>query len=537
MIRDFASTDVPADFDSDLCIVGAGAVGIAIALEFCKAPHRVVVLESGGEHRERETQRLYDSELRGLRCSTVHEGRARVFGGTTTMWAGQALPLDEVDFARRSWVEHSGWPISGDQLQPYYRRAERLMGLPGASYGEPGWPTSLPRPPLVPGTHRRFSTFSPTPNFATVYRAALAGAANVTVLLHANATRLVMSEDGSRVDAIEIQSLSGRAGSIRGRRFVLCCGGVETPRLLLASHRARSQGIGNGHDLVGRFFQEHLHVNVPVVPEDRRAIARVFNSKRLRHVPHFAKVSATAALQQRKRILNVGSNLTYDPDANVAVRAVKELDAAIREGRLWDQAPRALLAAVRHPAQLATAGYSHAIRRQKASEGVGAMYICVQAENAPRPESRVTVDRHVDALGMPRAVVDWRIGEAELRTIELFARRVDELLRTGGLGRLDLSGFPLERDLGRLSQRVAGGCHHIGTTRMSEDMREGVVDRDCRVHGVQNLFVAGSAVFPTSGWSNPTLTLLALGLRLADHLMPKPAATSRAVSLAGGAAT
>jgi choline dehydrogenase-like flavoprotein len=505
MILDFDSTEVPSEIDADLCIAGAGAAGIALALEFAGAGQRVVVLESGGECFEPETQCMYESELRGLPCVTVHEGRARRFGGTTTMWAGQALALDALDFEARDWVPDSGWPLTLSELQPYYRRAERLMGLPQVWYGERGWPRRLPMPPLTEGLTARFSTFSPVPNFATSHRVMVERATNVTVLLHANARTLAMDGEAARVRAIEIASLaSGRPGRIRARRYVMCCGGVETPRLLLASR------VGN--DLVGRYFQEHVHVNVPVLAPSRRLIGRLFHGRRVDGVRHLAKLSASPALQRQERILNVGANVSYDRDANLAVRAVKDGD---------------LLAALRYPAQLGAAVYRHAILRQKPSEGFGRMYFCVQIENLPRPDSRVMLARRTDALGLPRAVVDWRVGDEELRTAQVFAARLAGLLRISGLGHLDLSGFPLPREVELLRERVAGGCHHTGTTRMANHPRDGVVDRDCRVFGVENLFVAGSAVFPTSGWSNPTLTLLALCHRLADRLKEELASADR----------
>jgi choline dehydrogenase-like flavoprotein len=517
MILDFESHEVPSDLEADLCIVGAGAVGLAVALEFTRTRHRVVVLEGGGEEPEPHTQGLYQSDLRGVRCSTVHDGRARIFGGTTTMWAGQALPLEDIDLVRRDWVEHSGWPISFSEIGSYIPRAERLLRLPEVSYDELGWPPKLPQPPEFDGLRRRFSTFSPTPNLARAYRSALAGATNVTVLLHANVTRVSTVADNSSVEAVEVRSLLGRSGRVHARRYVLCCGGVETPRLLLASRGVDHRGVGNGHDLVGRFFQEHPNVKVPVVPRSRRRMARMFHTKRLGRVRHFAKLGVREELQRSEGILNVGGDLCYDVDANAAVGSVRVLVDAIR-ARDLERAPRAVLRILGHPGQLLAAAVGAAVLRQKPTEGFGTMYLCVQTEAAPNPDSRVMLGARTDALGVPRAVVDWRIGEPELRTAEIFARRVDAGLRAHGLGHLDLSGFPLERDLERLSERVAGGCHHIGTTRMSNDPRNGVVDRNCRVHGVDNLFVAGSSVFSTGGWSNPTLTLLALGYRLSDRL-------------------
>ena len=549
MILDFVSGEAPSEFASDLCLIGAGAVGIAIGLEFADTRARVLVIEGGGEHPEPDTQRLYESELRGLRCTTVVSGRARIFGGTTTTWAGQALPLDEGDFERREWIDHSGWPMSLAQLLPYYRRAERLMRLPEAFYDDRDWPAGLPRPPLIEGARRRFSTFTATPNFAAAHRAALAAADNLTVLLHANATRVVMSGDGSRVDGIEIRSLIGRRGRVRACLYVICCGGVETPRLLLTSNGQGSRGVGNEHDLVGRFFQEHVNVGVPVLAADRRRMARLFHGRRLARVRYYPKLSGSTELQRRERLVNVGSHVNYARVETVAERAVKELRGAPARDWRDEEARRALAAALRHPGRLAAAGCGRAMVRHARSldaafaalgvrrvplyalQGFGAMYACVQTETVPRRESRVTLDRRADGLGMARPIVDWRVGEAELRTVEVFARRLDALLRRHGLGCLDLSGFPLSRDLDRLSDRVGGGCHHMGTTRMSNDPRTGVVDRHCRVHGVQNLFVAGSAVFPTSGWSNPTLTLLALGFRLADRLRRELGATPPVVNL------
>jgi len=554
VILDFASRGVPDHLVADLCVVGAGAVGIAIALEFARTRSRVVVVESGGGHAEPETERLGESELRGLRCSASVSGRARIFGGTTTLWAGQALPLGESDFERRDWIDHSGWPLSLAELLPYYRRAERLMRLPEALYDDRDWPAALPRPPVIDGARRQFSMFTATANFAEAHGAALAAAADVIVLLHANATRLIMSGDGARVEALEIRSLAGRSGRIRARRYVVCCGGIETPRLLLASRGPGSRGVGNDHDLVGRFFQEHVNVGVPVLPADRRRMARLFHGRRLGRVRYFSKLSASTELQRRERLVNVGSHVNYAREQTAAERAVKDLGDMLRSDWRDEEARRALARAVRHPGQLASAGCGRVMLRHSRSidaacaalglrrvplyalQGFGAMYVLVQTETVPRRDSRVTLDWRTDALGTPRSVVDWRVGEPELRTAEVFARRLDALLRRYGLGHLNLSGFPLERDLDRLSARVGGGCHHIGTTRMSDDPREGVVDRDCRVHGVRNLFVAGSAVFPTSGWSNPTLTLLALGFRLADRLSDELGANGPGLSPAGAPA-
>ncbi len=509
MIVDLEQASLPPELEADLCIVGAGAAGIAIALAFVGGNHRVIVLESGGERPEPDVEALLQSDLRGLRCATALDGRARIFGGSTTMWAGQALAFDDTVFAARPWVPGSGWPLEADEIRRHLPAAERLLQL-----GEPradGWPGELPRPPGIDGLERTFSAFSPAPNFARTHRQTLAAAVNVTVVLHANATRLATSGDGSGVEAVEARSLGGRAVRVRARRHVVCCGGIETPRLLLVS------GVGNAHDMVGRCFQEHPHLLLPLVGGSRRAIARHFHSHRVHGVRLYGKLAASADLQRAERILNVGGDVTYDVHANEAVRAGRRFVRAVREHR-----PRAVAAhggaALAHPNQLARAAFASTVLGRKATEGFGQPYLCVQVENAPRQKSRVMLGDSPDALGLPRAVVDWRIGDLELRSIEVFARRVDAGLGAHDLGRLDLSALPSRLDLTELSGMLAGGCHHLGGTRMADAPAAGVVDRDLRVHGVPNLHIASASVFPTGGWGNPTLTILALALRLADRL-------------------
>lgn len=517
MILDLETTRIPAELETDLCLIGAGAVGIAIALAFAGGRHRVVVLESGGERPEAETEALLASDLRGVRCSTALDGRARIFGGSTTMWAGQALTFDETVFAAREWVPGSGWPLAPAEIAPYLPRARRVLALPELPLGDDGWPARLPQPPVLDGLTAMLSSFSPAPNLARTHREALARAANVTIVLHANATQIVTARDGAEVGALDARSLGGHRLRVRARRYVVCCGGIETPRLLLASKRVDPRGVGNAHDLAGRCFQEHPHLKIPIVGGSRRRLAQQFHSRRLNGVRVLAKLAAGERLQRSERILNAGGDVTYDVDANDAVRSGRALVRAARERRGRHAAAHAG-AVLAHPLQLARAASGAALLGRKASEGSGPPFFCVQVENAPRPESRVMLGDRPDALGVPRAVVDWRVGEAELRTIEVFARRVDADLRAHGFGRLDLSDLPRDGDPAELSGRLAGGCHHVGATRMADDPAAGVVDRDLRVHGVDNLYVASSSVFPTGGWGNPTLTLLALALRLAGHL-------------------
>jgi choline dehydrogenase-like flavoprotein len=520
MVLDYNRFEDGSQVSADVCIIGGGAAGIAIALEFVGTKHDVLLLEAGGERPDAKAQRLYDTEPSDLEYRSAQEGRAVVLGGTTTLWAGQVLPLDALDFEQRDWVPESGWPWPLRTLAPYYRRAERLLGVPASSYDEASWPEASPRPPLVDRRHLsfRYSQFSPRPDFAAAFRSRLAAASNIRVLLHAGAVHITTRSNGAAVEKVEIRNLAGRSGSVTARHYVVCCGGIESARLLLVSNRVESGGLGNRHDLLGRYFQDHAHVKLRVRPAERRAFQTLFNTRRVGGVRCYPKIAATSEVQREHKTLNVGADACYEIDENSAVESAKLLFRAVRQTELRTQAPRALARVFGRPHELVGAAHRTLVLKQKASEGVGPVYMCIQCETLPNRDSRVLLGRSTDALGVPRVAIDWRMTELEKRTVELFARMLGDEFSRNGVGELDLSGLPLPSDARALRGCISPGHHHLGTTRMHADPRHGVVDPDCRVHGLANLHIASGSVFPTGGYSNPTLTILALSLRLADRL-------------------
>jgi choline dehydrogenase-like flavoprotein len=542
MICDFNELENQATLAADVCVIGSGAAGITIAREFLGTAYNVVLLAGGGQRHEPECQCLYESDLVGLFHQSIHDGRARVLGGTTTLWAGQALPLDEIDFERRDWVAKSGWPFSRDLLEPFYRRAERVMHVPTHTYDERSWPPPARRPPAYnPAKLRpRISDFSPTPDFRLAYGAELAAAPNVRVLLNAHATSIVTSESGSAVDHVELKSLAGKIGTGKARVYIVCCGGIETARLLLASNRAEPQGLGNRHDLVGRFFQDHVHAKAAVLrPQNRKAAQALFDPFYFQGIKFAPKICSSFELQERERILNVAGDTCYDIPEDSAVEALKLILRAPRRRDQWGRLPRAFWHVARRPHEVVSAAYQYLVQKQTISYNRGTMYLGVQCEQQPNPLSRVSLGERVDALGMRRAVLDWRLTALERRSIEVFVRTVAEEFDRLGIGTVDLSTFTLPEHPDQLDRLVHDASHHMGTARMHDDPRQGVVDRDCRVHGVGNLFIGSSAVFPTGGFSNPTLTIIALCLRMSDllkHLLrPGSAEVDSAAAARAGA--
>lgn len=497
--------------DADLCVIGAGAAGITIARELAGTTTSVVVLESGGFEYDGPTQALYRGKLTGLPLDPqvpvgVDSPRLRFFGGTTNHWAGFCRPFEPVYLAARPHVPSSGWPIDRAELDHYYPRAHDVLGLADFRYDWQSWAQQgVLRPPLLDSetTPAVATQVTSTPMLGALHRDVVVDATNVRVCLWANVVRLGLGGDGASIDRVDAQTLTGRSFRVQARAYVLATGGLEVPRLLLASNDVRPSGVGNGHDLVGRYFAEHVSVVGGVVLSSAEASA--FGGHLMaEHQVTVGDVTRTVAFQAVNVISDhtaaeeglLGSELTHFTVRTPDNPEILEVFPGLEDGK-------ALLAAQGRPAR------SVALTRM----------LC---EQAPNPSSRVTLTRARDALGMPRLSLDWRLTRDDrrsiLRSLEIYGTEIARL----GIGRLKIDVRPGLVDLdpwdGGLEFPVNTGSHHMGTTRMHRSPRQGVVDEHCRVHDVANLYVAGSAVFPTTGPQPPTITIVALALRLADHL-------------------
>jgi choline dehydrogenase-like flavoprotein len=353
----------------------------------------------------------------------------------------------------------------------------------------------------------------------------LRAAPNLRVLYHANLTHLQADPDARRIEHAEIRSLHGQRARIMARQFVLACGGIENPRLLLASNDVEPTGIGNRHDQVGRRFMEHPHARAArIQARDPIGLYQFFQRQSGRSGTWIApSVQASETLQREAGILNTAVTVKLlrvtgreSPLTKRLYQAAKHEFNPTRLGRgMWQQFRR-----VRH--FLRRPGIRR-LRWWHARLDGRELYLFIRGEQAPNPASRVVLSDRRDALGMPRANLDWRLGALDKRSAAVLVDTV-----AGEFARLGLGAVVPEPWLGdgstewpadpTASNHPLGGYHHMGTTRMSDNPHDGVVDRDCRVHGYANLYVAGSSVFPTSGWANPTLTIIALAQRLGEHL-------------------
>ena len=547
MIVNANSISNGACLQADVCVIGAGPAGIALALDLSERGFSVLLLESGFMEEDSKTQQLYAGEVANEALhSPPDKYRQRRFGGSTAIWGGRCMPFDPLDFETRSHVPHSGWPLAYEDLLPYYPRANELSEAGRFSYLAEN-ALEAGAPPLIRGfDSKRILTnglerFSCPTHFGTRYAKQLQLAPEVRVLLGANCTAIQLQPDGHAVRTVEVTTLDGIRFTAACRATVLAVGGLETARLLLASRDVAPQGIGNHHDVVGRYYMCHMAGNVgrltvqgppenvrhgyemspegiycrrrlAVAPSEQRrlglanAVARL-HFPRITDPVHHNGVLSGLFLARRlisyeygKR-LNDGNNATTAGDYLRHVRNVAA-DPVDTTAFLMHWLSQRTLAERKFPS---------VILRNRTNR----FSLEMHGEQFPQALSRVMLGHKVDALGMPQLHVDWRYSQADIESIRGTLDVLSQEFAASGVARFEYDGETLEQDLTRFG---AYGGHHIGTARMGTDERTSVVNAECRVHSVSNLFVAGSAVFPTSSQANPTLTLIALALRLGQTL-------------------
>lgn len=528
MIIDFSNATDSHLSGADLCIIGSGAAAISLATEFIGRSQRVIMVEGGGEVAEEATTDLYRGHMAdgGKTHTGIHEGRARVLGGTTTLWGGQALPLAAIDFEKRDWVAESGWPFTRDDLHPYYPRAGQIMGLRDTAFEEDIHATfGIRRPAFDPAIAECiYSRWAPEPNFSVLYRPKLDAAENITLLLRANVTQIIPDASGTRIDSLELKNLSGLTRTVRARQFVVCCGGIETPRLLLASNRVIPGGIGNRHDLVGRYFQDHLSVRWgDFHPKNRARIHDLYNCFFRGQTKYYPIMQAAADLQRRLRILNISAAVLWstDPydlgDGASPLEEAKKIFRAVRSRKFGEITPAAVGKLLLHAPSTTRSAYRVLVKHRTVADSRVPLLLGSTIEQEPNPNSRVCLGSETDALGMPRVRLDWQLTPLVSHTLRQFALHLRDEFHRLDLGKVDLHPWLLdEADPGY--EHMHDVYHHIGAARMHVSPEKGVVDPNLKVHGLDNLHVLSSAVFPTGGHSNPTFTLLLLTFRLADHL-------------------
>lgn len=467
----------------DVCIAGTGPAGITLARRLAAKRISVALLEEGDLDLDARSQELYEGTIVGRDYFPLDVTRLRYCGGSSNHWGGWSRPLDAHDFEPNPYNPLSGWPIARTDLDPYADETATILDLnqpPDRALDFFGGDTG--------GFVPIFFRFSPPTRFGEKYKDEIAASERISLCLNANLVDLVLDDSRGAIGEAKVQSYgSTNPFGVRARYFVVALGGIENPRFLLNANRQRPAGLGNEHDLVGRYFLEHLHVAVgPMVL--RRA------------QPNMLIYTPSPQMMADEGLLNFGFRLTPVFPPPPGSDAEKALDPA-RASPLTD-----LVAA-----QLAGTPINCPGRTGEA---------LLVGEQALNPESRVMLGEERDAFGLRRAALKWTLSDVDFHTLRTATVRLASLMAYRDVGRVKVKDWLLSDDPNPdLSfDDLQGGNHHMGTTRMSDDPKTGVVDRNCRVHSVENLYMGGSSVFATAGHANPTYNIVQLALRLGDHI-------------------
>ncbi|GAB3265685.1 FAD-dependent oxidoreductase [Kineosporia babensis] len=535
--------------EADVCIVGAGPAGLSVASSLARAGVRVVLLEGGPEGAWRQLTDVTAEGEDAYPQSSITETRGSGIGGTAGQWsyrmsnvdadpeAGERgcryAPLDPIDFEQRAEVAHSGWPLTRSDLDPWYAKAQPLAGLGEYAYHPNSWSTPQAQPlDLDPSlVETQMFQFAPASVWIDKVAGDLRSRTGVLILTDANVTQLEVDDAGGTVTGVRFARPSGPEGRVVARAVVLATGGIETARLLLMSDEKVSGGLGNAKDQVGRYWMEHPLVRGGMLvgrPDLRLGLAerlKLYDAHWQGSTKVMAKLSIAPERMRQEGLLSTSCLLLprHDVIAGGAVQAYTEIRSP--SGKASGLGHKAALGAkiALGANKLLTARKAMAAQpgldlsgwaTQDDAGGFRVFEVVHQTEQSPDPDNRIVLDRRsTDRFNRPLPKLRWHWSAPDRERITRSRDLYAQAFAIAGLGDF------VQTDWENGQPRMTGGNHHhMGGARMSTDSSTGVVDSDAKVHEMANLFVAGSSVFPTGGSVNPTLTIVALSLRLGAHL-------------------
>ena len=520
---------LPTEISCDICIVGSGAAGIAIASRFVNNKLKVLLMESGEFKPVRETQNLYDLHNIGYPIRQDFMSRARYHGGTTNIWLGRSMMLSRIDFIDRNWVSDSGWPFGYNEILNYYNKAVKLLKLPKKeNFQVNKWFSGMNKYEKLINYEQNIclnaSIWGVRPfNFRREYFSTFKTSRYLDVYLNSNLVKITLNENKKHISKVDFTSLNGNSLVVKPKICVLACGGLENPRLLLNSRHQINCGLGNENDLVGRYYSDHPRSIMGTIELNRNSRLPLFVGYPFSDGKIQLGIQFSEDTQKSDKLLN--NYLSLEP---VVPDIVEEsYDSIIRLGKrffrrgysdkrlnfstsiahipeiIYYLTPKELL-----PHKL----YSFIFPFLKYSKSLSGSYklrVANYCEQAPNSNSRVFLGKDKCRLGLNKIILDWRVGQDEKRNVLKLQSFVESCLRKNNIGKLCRNSSDI---------KFTDASHHIGTTRMSHDSKKGVVDSNCKIHNIDNLYIAGSSVFPTAGHANPTLTIVALSLKLADEI-------------------
>lgn len=459
----------------DFCIVGSGPAGMTLALELAKAGKRVCLVEGGGRKKSPLQEKFYSYQSVGEWNYFNGFGRSRFLGGSSNCWGGLCSPLDEEDFLARPWVADSGWPFLLDDLDRFFPSAGEILDTAVRTIG---WKDADAHSNITQSGDEfraKMFTLSPPTRFQEKYFGPLKEISNLEVILDFNLKSILLRENHQSVESIVFVTANRAECVIKANFFVLACGGIENSRILLNANQQMKEGLGNRYDMVGRFFMDHLYfpnaAHLFLAPEAKipPQLLQLYVSRN----PYFGYLQPTFAQQEALKLTNSAATL------------------------------------------LMKMGKAQWFPWEKRYQDLSNYYeLVLSSEMFPRASNRISLAGQKDPMGHRLAKIALSAPIEETESLKRLLRLLAIFFGRKGIGRMKIADE---------FEHLHGGSHHMGGTRAGNDPRKSVVDKNLQVHGIENFYLAGSSVFPTGGVANPTLNIVALSLRLKDHLISQVA--------------
>jgi len=509
---------------ADVAVVGAGAVGLAVAVDLARAGKTVLLLEAGGEVTATQPPGRFDTGIaRGYPLDGLRSGRARGLGGTTHLWAGQLVPLEPIVFEERPWVTDAAWPLSNDELRPAYDRAYALLGLAAAlPDAEVARRLAIAPPTNAPDLELFFTRWTPQVNFARWFDEDIRCNERLFVVVDAPVTAVELGDDRATVTGFKARTPSGGEIVARAAHFVLANGTVEIARLMSLPDADGVPPPWADNPWLGRGFVDHIDAFAgKVTLTDAKRFHALFDGAFIGSLKYKAKLRLSADAQRRCRLVSAFADFVFDSERVEDLAVLKGFARGILARQIDGSALRTVIDQPKRLASLAGLAVpmvSRYVRHHRTyNPGDKGIRLRLSTEQKPVGNGRLRLLPETDAFGVPAVEVEWAIDGEEVRAMAALSEAVAAFLREVGLAEVEIDPRLVERDRAFLAT-IDDANHQMGMARLAEDPTRGVVDRDLKVFGTRNLFVAGAAVFPTTGAANPTLTAIALGLRMSAKL-------------------
>jgi len=522
MIVDGKKLESSLDVKADVCILGAGPAGITLARELKSAFSRVIVLEAGDETYTQESQDVYKVNSYSTNYRDPSVSRLRFLGGTSNHWLNNTSPFSKIDFEYRSWIPNSGWPISLKDLEPYYLRASEYVGTHQDGYEKDYWFNYFKTKDIFQPSSQIESSFAkgaiPQTRFFEKYGKELIEAPSVTIYKNANVIDIEFSLDSKKVEKIYFNSYNDLNHSVEAKYFVMCFGGIENARFLLLFNQKYKNKIGNAYDNVGRYFMDHPSIKAAnIFTQDKKPFAPLSSDMGDRHVGRFFQLTEKALKDNETVNIRMPTVEQSEYTLSDGISSFHIMSAAFGKGEIPDQMSSHLanfFSDIDLVAE-AIARTSFDSSLFESSNDFGGYEIGLMLEQTPHRDNRILLSKNRDKLGIPTIDVHWELKDIDKkllwRSVEVFATEVG----ANSLGRVKLMKERASRIFG---DQMGFGHHHMGTTRMSHDERNGVVDSNQLVFGTENFYISGCSVFTTGSHVPPTFTIVALSIRLAEHI-------------------